>query len=76
VGGNSFLAIYIGGLVIGNSEFVHKTSSLSFFDGLAWLSQLIMFLTLGLLVNPHELVPVLVPGLIISFVMIFVARLV
>ena len=74
VGGNSFLAIYIGGLVIGNSEFVHKNSSLSFFDGLAWLSQLIMFLTLGLLVNPHELLPVLIPGLIISLVMIFVAR--
>lgn len=74
VGGNSFLAIYIGGLVIGNSKFVHKRSSLGFFDGLAWLSQLIMFLTLGLLVNPRELLPVLIPGLIISLLMIFVSR--
>ncbi|HOW09070.1 MAG TPA: potassium/proton antiporter [Bacteroidales bacterium] len=73
-GGNSFLAVYIAGLVIGNSKFVHKRTSLTFFDGLAWMSQLIMFLTLGLLVNPHELVPVIVPGLIISFMMIFFAR--
>lgn len=72
--GNGFLAVYIGGLVIGNSKFVHKRSSLGFFDGLAWMSQLIMFLTLGLLVNPHELVPILIPGLIISFLMIFVTR--
>ena len=49
--GNGFLAVYIGGLVIGNSKFVHKRSSLNFFDGLAWMFQLIMFLTLGLLVN-------------------------
>lgn len=74
LGGNSFLAIYVGGLVIGNSKFVHKRSSLSFFDGLAWLSQLIMFLMLGLLVNPHELIPILVPGIIISIFMILVAR--
>lgn len=72
--GNGFLAVYIGGLVIGNSKFVHKRSSLSFFDGLAWLAQLIMFLTLGLLVNPHELIPIIIPGLIISFLMIFVTR--
>ncbi len=72
--GNGFLAVYIGGLVIGNSKFVHKRSSLNFFDGLAWMSQLIMFLTLGLLVNPHELIPIIVPGLIISFLMIFFAR--
>ncbi len=72
--GNGFLAVYIGGLVIGNSKFVHKRSSLNFFDGLAWIFQLIMFLTLGLLVNPHELVPIIIPGLIVSFLMIFVAR--
>lgn len=72
--GNGYLAVYIGGLVIGNSKFVHKRSSLNFFDGLAWLSQLLMFLTLGLLVNPHELVPIIVPGLIISLAMIFIIR--
>lgn len=72
--GNGYLAVYIGGLVLGNTKFVHKRSSLNFFDGLAWLSQLLMFLTLGLLVNPHELVPILIPGLTISLVMIFVSR--
>ena len=72
--GNGYLAVYIGGLVIGNARFVHKRSSMNFFDGLAWLSQILMFLTLGLLVNPHELIPVIIPGLIISFVMILVTR--
>ncbi|PVY43829.1 potassium/proton antiporter [Pontibacter virosus] len=72
--GNGFLAVYIGGLVIGNSKFVHKRSSLNFFDGMAWMSQLLMFLTLGLLVNPRELVPIIIPGLIISFLMIFITR--
>jgi cell volume regulation protein A len=72
--GNGFLAVYIGGLVIGNSKFIHKRTSLYFFDGLAWMSQLIMFLTLGLLVNPSELVPIIIPGLIISFLMIFFSR--
>ncbi|SFH16364.1 potassium/proton antiporter [Pontibacter chinhatensis] len=72
--GNGFLAVYIGGLVIGNSKFVHKRSSLNFFDGMAWMSQLLMFLTLGLLVNPRELVPIIIPGLLISILMIFVTR--
>lgn len=72
--GNGFLAVYIGGLVIGNARLVHKRSSLYFFDGLAWLSQILMFLTLGLLVNPHELIPVIIPGLIISAVIIFITR--
>lgn len=72
--GNGYLAVYIGGLVIGNARFVHKRSSLKFFDGLAWLSQILMFLTLGLLVNPHELLPVIVPGLIIGVFMIMVTR--
>ncbi|MDD4190862.1 MAG: potassium/proton antiporter [Mangrovibacterium sp.] len=72
--GNGYLAVYIGGLVIGNAKFVHKRSSMNFFDGLAWLSQILMFLTLGLLVNPHELIPVIIPGLIISFVMVLITR--
>lgn len=72
--GNSYLAVYIGGLVVGNSKLVHKRSTRSFFDGLSWLSQLLMFLTLGLLVNPSELWPVLVPGLVISLIMIFITR--
>lgn len=72
--GNSYLAVYIAGLVIGNSKFLHKRSALNFFDGMAWMSQLLMFLTLGLLVNPRELIPIAVPGLIISFLMIFVTR--
>ncbi len=72
--GNGYLAVYIGGLVLGNAKFVHKRSSLNFFDGLAWMSQLLMFLTLGLLVNPHELLPILIPGIIISLSIIFIAR--
>lgn len=72
--GNGFLAVYIAGLVLGNSRFVHKRSSLNFFDGMAWMSQLILFLTLGLLINPSELIPIIIPGLIISLLMIFVAR--
>ena len=74
MGGNSYLAVYIGGVVMGNSRFVHKRSSVNFFDGLAWLSKLVVFLALGLLVNPHELVPLICPGLIISLLMIFVTR--
>ena len=72
--GNGFLAVYVGGLVIGNSKFIHKRSSLNFFDGLAWLFQLVMFLSLGLLVNPHELIPIMIPALIISLSMIFITR--
>lgn len=74
VRGNSYLAVYIAGLVVGNSKFVHRRSTRNFFEGITWLAQLSMFLTLGLLVNPSELKEVAVPGLIISVVMIFVTR--
>lgn len=74
--GNSYLAVYIGGLVFGNSRFVHKRSTRNFFDGVSWLSQLTMFLTLGLLVNPSELTwrGVILPSILISLMMIFVTR--
>ena len=74
--GNSYLAVYIGGLVFGNSRFVHKRSTRNFFEGVSWLGQLTMFLTLGLLVTPSDLTwkGVILPSLIISGVMIFVTR--
>ena len=72
--GNSYLAVYVGGLVIGNSRFVHKRSTSNFFDGLSWLSQLCLFLTLGLLVNPSELEPIIIPGLLVSVAMMFITR--
>ena len=72
--GNGYLAVYVSGLVIGNSRFIHKKTSKKFMDGMAWLFQIVMFLTLGLLVNPTELLPIAVIGLTVSLFMIFVAR--
>ncbi|MDR2025952.1 MAG: potassium/proton antiporter [Prevotellaceae bacterium] len=72
--GNGYLAVYISGLVIGNSKFVHKKTSKKFMDGMTWLFQIVMFLTLGLLVNPSELLPIATIGLAISLFMIFCAR--
>ncbi|MCL2040814.1 MAG: potassium/proton antiporter [Bacteroidales bacterium] len=72
--GNGYLAIYIAGVVIGNAKFAHKKSSLQFFDGLAWLSQLVMFLTLGLLINLRDLLPVALGSLVIGVFMILGAR--
>lgn len=74
IGGNGFLAIYISGIVLGSSNFIHKKSLLRFYDGQAWLMQIIMFLTLGLLVFPSKIVPILVPGLLLSAFLIFFAR--
>jgi cell volume regulation protein A len=74
VGGNGYLAVYIGGLIIGNKRFVHKRSTQKFFDGLTWLSQIIIFLALGLLVNPKELLTVSILGVVVGFFMIIVAR--
>jgi potassium/hydrogen antiporter len=74
VGGSGFLAVYVAGLVASNSEFIHKKSLIRFFDGLAWLSQITMFLSLGLLVFPSQLVSIIGIGLLISAFLMFVAR--
>lgn len=74
VHGNGFLAVYIGGLIIGNSKFVTKRTTIKLFDAVSWLSQMVMFLTLGLLVNPAELLPIAVPALIVGLFIIIVAR--
>ncbi|HSN50790.1 MAG TPA: potassium/proton antiporter, partial [Bacteroidales bacterium] len=74
IGGNAFLAVYISACILGNQNFIHKKSLIKHFDGQAWLMQGIMFITLGLLVFPSHLVPYIGTGLLISFVLIFVAR--
>ncbi|MDR0646742.1 MAG: potassium/proton antiporter [Elusimicrobiota bacterium] len=72
--GNGFLAVYIAGLVVGNNTIMYKKSVMTFFDGIAWLMQIIMFLILGLLVNPKELVDVTLISLAIGIFMMAVAR--
>ena len=74
IGGNGFLAIYLCALVMGNSNMVHKRSLIKFYDGQAWLMQIILFLTLGLLVFPSRIVPLIGMGLLISAFLMFVAR--
>jgi cell volume regulation protein A len=74
IGGNGFLAVYLAGLVIGNGNFIHKKSLIRFHDGLAWLMQITMFLTLGLLVFPSRLLHVIGIGLLVSMFLMLVAR--
>ncbi len=72
--GNGFLAIYIAGIILGNTNFVHKKSIIRFYDGQAWLMQIVMFLTLGLLVFPKQMLPFVGIGIIISLFLMFIAR--
>jgi potassium/hydrogen antiporter len=74
LGGNGFLAVYLAGIIVGNRNLIHKRSILRFHDGIAWLMQIAMFLTLGLLVFPSELVPVAPVGLLAAIFLVFVAR--
>ncbi|WP_194776945.1 potassium/proton antiporter [Pararhodonellum marinum] len=74
VGGNGFLSIYICAVYLGNQDFIHKKSVLQAFDGFAWLMEIVLFLTLGLLVFPSQVVPVMGIGFVIAIFLIFVAR--
>jgi potassium/hydrogen antiporter len=74
LGGNGFLAVYLAGLVMGNTEFIHKKSLMRFHDGLAWLMQIAMFLALGLLVFPSRLIPIIGVSLLVSLFLMFFAR--
>jgi potassium/hydrogen antiporter len=74
VDGSGFLAVYISGLIMGNSVFVHQKSLLNFFDGVGWLMQITMFLVLGFLVFPSEIIHIAGKGLLIALVLIIIGR--
>ena len=72
--GNGYLAVYIAGMMVGNHKIAYKKETSTFMDGLTWLFQIIMFLCLGLLVNPHEMLQVAAVALLIGIFMILVGR--
>jgi len=74
LGGNGFLAVYLCAVYLGNHELIHKKTIIKMYDGLSWLMQIILFLTLGLLVFPSRVVPLIGIGLLISVFLIVVAR--
>jgi len=73
-GGNGFLAIYICAVYLGNQDLIHKKTILKVYDGLSWLMEIVLFLTLGLLVFPSQIIPYMGIGLLISLFLIIVAR--
>ncbi len=73
-GGSGFLAVYLAGLVLGNRPLQSGNNIRRFHDGLAWLSQITMFLMLGVLVTPSELLPIALQGIVLAAVLMLVAR--
>lgn len=74
LGGNGYLAVYICGIVFGNSRVPLKKGVSRFMDGITWLAQIVVFIMLGLLVNPHEMLSVAAVSLLIGVFMILVGR--
>lgn len=74
LGGSGFLAVFICGVIVGNARFVFQRTTFLFHDGLAWLSQITMFVMLGLLITPSSLLTVWWQGLLIAGVLVFIAR--
>jgi cell volume regulation protein A len=73
-GGNGFMAVYLAAVILGNQDLIHKRQLVRWFDGIAWFMQITLFITLGLLVFPSKLVPIIGIGLGMSVFMMLIAR--
>jgi NhaP-type Na+/H+ and K+/H+ antiporter len=71
---SGFLAVYLMAVIVGTNDHPTLEALERSFETSGWLAQIVLFLILGLLVNPHELVPLLLPTLIVAAVLIAVAR--
>ncbi|PLP59875.1 potassium/proton antiporter [Mesorhizobium loti] len=74
IGGSGFLAVYLAGLVAGNSDIRAVTILKRFQDGMSWLAQIIMFLILGLFATPSQFPTILLPAILLGLFLIFIAR--
>lgn len=74
LGGSGFLAVYLAGIIVGNRPLIFQRGIRQFHDATAWLSQIVMFVVLGLLCFPSRLLDVTGKALLISIVLIFIAR--
>ena len=72
--GNGFLAVYLAGIIVGQNNFVRKNKLTWFFESTTWIFQMIMYISLGLLVYPHQLPGVAWKGILTAFILIFIAR--
>jgi cell volume regulation protein A len=74
VAASSFMAVYVAGLWLGNARLPHRNATLGFAEGLAWLSQISLFVLLGLLASPEQLPGALLPALIVGGALLLLAR--
>jgi cell volume regulation protein A len=74
LGGNGYLAVYLSGIVVGNNKMKDRKQVIAFFDGMTWIVQIVMFLLLGLLVDPSEMWKSALAALLIGLFMMLVAR--
>lgn len=74
IGGSGFLAVYLAGLVAGNSDIRAVSTLKRFQEGMSWLAQIIMFLVLGLFATPSQFPAILASALVLGLFLMFVAR--
>lgn len=74
LGASGLLAVYVMALLLGNTELTYRKTIQAFNQGFAWMMQIVMFVLLGLLVFPNELSEVVWQGLLLSLILIFIAR--
>ena len=74
IGGNGYLSVYLTGIILGNSDIKNKINLIYFFDGITSLSQVVIFFLIGFLSFPHKIPEILMPAVLITVFLTFIAR--